>query len=261
MAAADDDGWPGGDTGFWRDYRNDPERLKRKADEKYGRLEEREAAKRQKLEETSAKRIKALEEEVAQLRERRPWSEAQLEDIRNRGFNNADFIEQLRDPASNDWLLHSGNVTYCRDRSMFTKYRAICNVTATAADGNTTLLVLGVGTVSLQVQRQFGQPRAHEVSFHNTLHIPSAKCNGISIPDLETAGFTLKNGRGDRITCIHTRTNAATFCANKSSFRNRVCLKGEGAGDDAPRHMTADTPISISADVAHMRRLAPLAFS
>lgn len=260
----DDDDWTARE--FWDAYKDHPDRLKRKAQEKYERFEEREAAKRRKLEETSARRIEALEEEVGLWKRLR--EEAQVENTRMRELyrnlerSHEELKENLQRGVSNDWLLHRGNIAFCRDRTMFDVYHPI-SATATAmlmdgGDGR-PVDVLGIGKVTIRAQRQHGQPSAPPRSFIGILHIPAAKCNGLPIPRFEMAGWRIKRGPGDRASVADIRTNSAVLCANSSSGRDKICLEGEGDGDGAPRHITCNTAISISADRAHISSLAPQA--
>lgn len=266
MASTNDDGADWTAREFWDAYKDDPDRLKRKAEEKYERLQEREAAKRRKLEETSARRIEVLETEVASWKRLR--AEAQedhlrmLELYRNLERSHKELKENLQRGVSNDWLLHKGNISFCRDRAMFDDYHPIsatANTMTLNGDEGRPVDVLGVGRITVHAQRQHGQSHAPPRCFAGVLHIPAANCNGFSIPRIETNGWRIKTGPGGRISVTDIRTNRAVFCANQSSGRMKICLEGEEDGDDAPRHITCNTAISISADRAYISSLAPKA--
>ncbi|GKZ34342.1 hypothetical protein AbraIFM66950_004572 [Aspergillus brasiliensis] len=74
------------------------------------------------------------------------------------------------------WLLlpaHS-NTHIAKNRSSFSSYRrAPCKIA--------NQRVLGVGTVQLRVQRAPDDPRTNTLVLHDVLHMPNAKCNGISV--------------------------------------------------------------------------------
>ncbi|PKY04329.1 hypothetical protein P168DRAFT_290413 [Aspergillus campestris IBT 28561] len=73
-----------------------------------------------------------------------------------------------------DWLLTGGNTHYARNRATFTTYRrAPCKIAHKR--------VLGIGTVELTVQRSPDDPRPHKLTLHDVLHMPSARCNGLSV--------------------------------------------------------------------------------
>lgn len=57
-------------------------------------------------------------------------------------------MEDMQSPASNDWLLHAGDVHFCRDRTMFSSYQSLYDIYAYKIDGS-KLRVLGKGTVNI----------------------------------------------------------------------------------------------------------------
>ncbi|PLN84481.1 hypothetical protein BDW42DRAFT_191567 [Aspergillus taichungensis] len=73
-----------------------------------------------------------------------------------------------------DWLLTGGNAHYARNRATFSTYRrAPCKISHKR--------VLGIGTVELTVQRSPSDPRPHKLVLHDVLHMPGARCNGLSV--------------------------------------------------------------------------------
>lgn len=73
-----------------------------------------------------------------------------------------------------DWLLTGGNAHYARNRAAFKTYRrAPCKISHKR--------VLGIGTVELTVQRSPNDPRPHKLVLHDVLHMPGARCNGLSV--------------------------------------------------------------------------------
>ncbi|PYI04967.1 hypothetical protein BO78DRAFT_371825 [Aspergillus sclerotiicarbonarius CBS 121057] len=75
-----------------------------------------------------------------------------------------------------DWLLlpTNSNTHIAKNRSSFSDYRrAPCKIA--------NQRVLGVGTVQLRVQRAPDDPRTNILVLHDVLHIPNARCNGISV--------------------------------------------------------------------------------
>ncbi|KAI2899503.1 hypothetical protein CBS76997_2368 [Aspergillus niger] len=74
------------------------------------------------------------------------------------------------------WLLlpPASNTHIAKNRSSFSSYRrAPCKIA--------NQRVLGVGTVQLRVQRAPDDPRTNTLVLHDVLHMPNAKCNGISV--------------------------------------------------------------------------------
>ncbi|RAH58677.1 hypothetical protein BO85DRAFT_448688 [Aspergillus piperis CBS 112811] len=74
------------------------------------------------------------------------------------------------------WLLlpRQSNTHIAKNRSSFSSYRrAPCKIA--------NQRVLGVGTVQLRVQRAPDDPRTNTLVLHDVLHMPNAKCNGISV--------------------------------------------------------------------------------
>ncbi|GAQ33405.1 hypothetical protein AtubIFM56815_003264 [Aspergillus tubingensis] len=74
------------------------------------------------------------------------------------------------------WLLlpRQSNTHIAKNRSSFSSYRrAPCKIA--------NQRVLGVGTVQLRVQRAPDDPRTNTLVLHDVLHMPNARCNGISV--------------------------------------------------------------------------------
>ncbi|GKZ24010.1 hypothetical protein AbraIFM66951_010263 [Aspergillus brasiliensis] len=74
------------------------------------------------------------------------------------------------------WLLlpAQSNTHIAKNRSSFSSYRrAPCKIA--------NQRVLGVGTVQLRVQRAPDDPRTNTLVLHDVLHMPNARCNGISV--------------------------------------------------------------------------------
>ena len=196
-------------------YRNDPERLERKQQEKRKRAGDR-------------------HEQGRENKIRRQESRRAL-------------------PASDDWLLHRGNVHFARDRSSFCDDYVPISATATSANNSQQLSVIGIGTVKLDVQRQLSQAKTSTISWFNVLHIPSARCNGISIPGMEAkCRFRQRKGYW---TFTNPSTNGAVMCGDDLSGRSRLFI-GYGSSElDETRHVTCNGNISISADYARMLEL------
>ncbi|RAK99115.1 uncharacterized protein BO80DRAFT_503642, partial [Aspergillus ibericus CBS 121593] len=75
-----------------------------------------------------------------------------------------------------DWLLlpTNSNTHIAKNRSSFSAYRrAPCKIA--------NQRVLGIGTVQLRVQRAPDDPRTNVLVLHDVLHMPGARCNGISV--------------------------------------------------------------------------------
>ncbi|KAL4886880.1 hypothetical protein BJY04DRAFT_212848 [Aspergillus karnatakaensis] len=93
--------------------------------------------------------------------------------------------EFYRDPPLRrcwDWVIVSGNCHYAKNRSSFKDYRGVGKHVSTGFPTASSLLVLGVGTVELQVAtgRLPGSP-ARPLVLENVLHIPDAVYNGFSM--------------------------------------------------------------------------------
>ncbi|RAH49068.1 uncharacterized protein BO95DRAFT_479707 [Aspergillus brunneoviolaceus CBS 621.78] len=75
-----------------------------------------------------------------------------------------------------DWLLlpASSNTHFAKNRASFETYRrAPCKIA--------NQRVLGVGTVQLRVRRAPNDPRTTTLVLRDVLHMPHARCNGISV--------------------------------------------------------------------------------
>ncbi|PWY95529.1 hypothetical protein BO94DRAFT_619949 [Aspergillus sclerotioniger CBS 115572] len=79
-------------------------------------------------------------------------------------------------PRCFDWVLlpTNSNTHIAKNRSSFITYRrAPCKIA--------NQRVLGIGTVQLRVQRAPDDPRTNTLVLHDVLHMPNARCNGISV--------------------------------------------------------------------------------
>jgi hypothetical protein len=73
-----------------------------------------------------------------------------------------------------DWIIGSGDTHYARDRESFATYRPL-------ETEMSSLKVLGVGTIVLEVFRSPLRDKYRELILHNVLHTPESLCNTFSI--------------------------------------------------------------------------------
>ncbi|KAK3723615.1 hypothetical protein LTR37_001496 [Vermiconidia calcicola] len=206
------------DSEFWKAYRDDPERKQRKAHQKRQREEEREE--------------QAKERKIQRLEDRKRTT-------------------------CHDWLLHEGNVHFCRSRKYFKTYEEYHpRVTVTYPDLG-RLRVHGIGIAQVGLKRQLGQDTGMDWNFHACLHIPDARCNGVSIHQLEGNGHTVKRRKDDLLTVYNKGDHASMFCGSVSSCRMRLYLAGEKQNSQGTaEHTVKEGTISISADIDGLRTLS-----
>ena len=244
-------GWQ--DPGFWQTYQNDPEVIYPKC---AGFNEKHDAHDKQMVEQIQ-RQVKAQEQEAErQAAEERAEQNAAAAVKRQRAAES----ELLQRPASNDWQLHNGNVSFCRSIDDFTEYHPI-KATAILGQGSTrtTISVHGIGTVSIPFKTQLGQSGGKPQGLTGVLHIPAARCNGLSIPRFEKMGWVLKRREDARFVVHEVDTNRSVLCGNDTSGRFRVCMAGERDDRRMARYVTFGQPISLYADGTEICRLAPFA--
>lgn len=203
-------------TDFWRSVRDYPERLERKAHEKRKMQEEK--------------------EDVARER-KMPKTEERL--VRK--------IEQPHPPCCNDWLCHDRNINFARNRSDFDIYTAL-DTTAIAAPDDRYVNVFGIGTVKFNVKRQLGQNNLIAFTLKLVLHIPEARCNGISLPLVKENGLDIKDRNDGYFTIRDTRNQGSVCCGSVTRGRRRIFIAGEEQETTTLPHVTYPGHISISAD-------------
>ncbi|KAK5129693.1 hypothetical protein LTR08_002962 [Meristemomyces frigidus] len=136
---------------------------------------------------------------------------------------------------------------FARNRADFETYMPL-DTTATAADGNREVQVFGIGTVKIAVKRQLYQHATLDFTLSDCLHIPAARCNGLSLSRMEDLHLTFTVRKDSYFTLLDPTSNASLWCGNNASGRDRMYLAGEKMDVNPPRHITCDSLISISAD-------------
>ncbi|KAI7547213.1 hypothetical protein KC331_g5153 [Hortaea werneckii] len=95
-----------------------------------------------------------------------------------------------------DWYLHSGNVHFARDRSAFTSYVPLDDITLSSMAFDQTPAAVGIGHVELQVKVSPQTNEIRTLQLRDVFHIPTAPCNGLS--DMEIGiehNLTVSYGR------------------------------------------------------------------
>lgn len=187
----------------------------------------------------------------------RPESEISLWERVRILENKANELDYMRQPVCNDWLFHRGNVSFARDRASFVgEYYPIGNGTAVLADGNRIVSVLGIGSVMLSCRSFSGMSSQQSVQ-PNILHIPAARCNGLSISHWQRNTGAFKALPNFRVVVYEKATKATLFSANDSSGQVRLCMLGESEDQEQPLHLLHDVDVRITADRARLALLAP----
>lgn len=169
----------------------------------------------------------------------------------------ADELDYMRQPVCSDWLFHTGNVSFARDRASFKEdYQPIDNGFAILEDGNRTVSVLGIGTVFVPYLPPSSGPLPEGAMHSCVLHIPAARCNGISIPRWESNGYAFKAVSNHRVIVYDKTSKATLFTANDSSEQVRLCMDGEFDEQAQLPHLLKDVEIKITADRAMLAQWA-----
>lgn len=236
---------------FWRDYKNDPEI--------------KESKRLQKLENAGQREIERGEKKIRDAEQSLKEGQRLVEEGR-RKLQSARY-QQLE--HCDDWLLHNGYMHFARNRELFSTYTRI-DTTVTlfeASEGqskefdNTELQVLGIGTVEVQVKGQLGQRSSHTHTFTDVLHVPAARCNGVSKWRMLSNGFVMNqhylNKSKTLWTFSFTRTsdNRVACCGSNTSGRDRILMAGEKEPATEPIHPTSGLPISIRSNETRIRQL------
>ncbi|XRM40010.1 hypothetical protein ABZX51_003334 [Aspergillus tubingensis] len=146
------------------------------------------------------------------------------------------------------WLLlpRQSNTHIAKNRSSFSSYRrAPCKIA--------NQRVLGVGTVQLRVQRAPDDPRTNTLVLHDVLHMPNARCNGISVAKYtgESEEETASEGgssAGERAVVEEVENGGVVKVKSEredgeglwfARGRNLLNEGGDGDGDDGLRVVLA----------------------
>lgn len=230
----DDDGIPSRD--FWKACAEDPDRLAHKEREKRQRAEDRE-------DERSFQKSQKLDPYVCCKRPAAfPWS--------------------FPVGGCHDWLLHNGNVHYTRRRDNLESFRPVAawaHITETSGNENSTKLrhvsVTGIGTLKLTVKRQLSHNATNELMLVDTLYVPDAPCNGISLALLKQDEHRLKQHKiksHERWHIRRTGSKAIICCGNSSSGHKRLQLPGEDDAHHGSGLISEEDSINIFADLPHI---------
>lgn len=143
-----------------------------------------------------------------------------------------------------DWILHSGNVHYARDRSIFSTYVSISAEAQTSVGSRFT--IAGMGTISIEVLREPDSTETMTLNLRNVLHLPNSKCNGFSLsrcaqafPNLvisfaNDAHRTLVDKASDKGICY-----GIPFAGlSKLALADTLVGDSPFAGDDSPKMMS-----------------------
>ncbi|KAB8261937.1 hypothetical protein BDV32DRAFT_147932 [Aspergillus pseudonomiae] len=147
-----------------------------------------------------------------------------------------------------DWIVTDGNCHYAKNRSTFRSYRRAPGKIAGSR-------VLGVGSVELRVRRRSGDGAINTLVLDNVLHMPNARCNGLSLPKYrETHPLAGVDGEGDHVEARSDDGSEPEWYAERYHGLPRVVLAGEPQGES---HLSDDghNMLSVMASNEEMEKL------
>ncbi|KNG87515.1 hypothetical protein ANOM_003811 [Aspergillus nomiae NRRL 13137] len=147
-----------------------------------------------------------------------------------------------------DWIVTDGNCHYAKNRSTFRSYRRAPGKIAGSR-------VLGVGSVELRVRRRSGDGEINTLVLDNVLHMPNARCNGLSLPKYrETHPLAGVDGEGDHVEARSDDGSEPEWYAERYHGLPRVVLAGEPQGES---HLSDDghNMLSVMASNEEMEKL------
>ncbi|KAA8648556.1 hypothetical protein EYZ11_001103 [Aspergillus tanneri] len=124
-----------------------------------------------------------------------------------------------------DWIIVGGNCHYAKNRTAFRSYRR-----APGKIGGSK--VLGVGTVELKVRRTSNDERSSTLVLTDVLHMPNARCNGLSISKYREAnplsGVEMEKEHFQATSHID---GEPLWCADEFCGMSKVALAGNPKGE------------------------------
>ncbi|KAF5860743.1 hypothetical protein ETB97_001184 [Aspergillus alliaceus] len=121
--------------------------------------------------------------------------------------------------------LTNGNCHYAKNRSTFRSYRRAPGKVAGSR-------VLGVGSVELRVRRRSGDNQTNTLVLDNVLHMPNARCNGLSLPKYREAHpLSGIGGEGEHFEARSDDGSEPEWYAEGYCGLSRVVLAGEPQGE------------------------------
>ncbi|PLB55205.1 hypothetical protein P170DRAFT_432738 [Aspergillus steynii IBT 23096] len=123
-----------------------------------------------------------------------------------------------------DWIVVGGNCHYAKNRASFRTYRRAPG----KIGGNK---VLGVGTVELQVRRGSGDERTNTLVLQDVLHLPNARCNGLSVSKYREANpLSAVETEKEHFQATSDVDGEPLWCADEYCGLSRVVLAGSPKG-------------------------------
>jgi hypothetical protein len=156
--------------------------------------------------------------------------------------------------TKNDWLIHDGDMNYCRRRGLFQSYNELRGVRIFQETFG-WVTVAGIGDVRLRVQRSPGKDTTYVTALQDCLHIPEADCNGISMVRMSQSGrgyIDQLPGRRIKNSFLIGRAmwSKNTICGSDASGCRRLHLPGECQTSSAARpHPLAGKNIDVSVEL------------
>jgi hypothetical protein len=158
-------------------------------------------------------------------------------------------------PASSnrcwDWIIVGGNCHYAKNRASFRSYRRAPG----KIGGNK---VLGVGTVELQVRRRepAGDERINTLILQDVLHLPNARCNGLSLEKYRRANplSVVVETEKEHFQATSDVDGEALWCADEYCGLSRVVLAGRPKGQSYLRAGQVYT-LSVIASEGELEKL------
>ncbi|KAI9043317.1 uncharacterized protein KD926_003847 [Aspergillus affinis] len=157
-------------------------------------------------------------------------------------------------PSSNrcwDWIIVGGNSHYAKNRASFRSYRRAPG----KIGGNK---VLGVGTVELQVRRResAGDEHTHTLVLQDVLHMPKARCNGLSLEKYRRANplSVVVETEKEHFQATSDVDSEPLWCADEYCGLSRVVLAGRPSGQSYLRSGQVYT-LSVIASEGELERL------
>ncbi|KAE8353145.1 hypothetical protein BDV28DRAFT_113124 [Aspergillus coremiiformis] len=124
-----------------------------------------------------------------------------------------------------DWIVTGGNCHYAKNRSTFRSYRR-----APGKIGGSR--VLGVGSVELRVRRPSDDDQTNTLVLENVLHMPNARCNGLSLSKYREAHpLSGVDSEGEHLEARSDDGSEPEWYAEGYHGLSRVVLAGEPQGE------------------------------
>ncbi|KAE8147862.1 hypothetical protein BDV25DRAFT_142340 [Aspergillus avenaceus] len=147
-----------------------------------------------------------------------------------------------------DWIVTGGNCHYAKNRATFRSYRR-----APGKIGGSR--VLGVGSVELRVRRGSEDERTNTLVLNDVLHMPNARCNGLSLPKYQDANpLSGVDDEGEHFQAKSEDGSEPLWYTEEFRGLSRVVLAGQPQGESVLKDSENCTP-SVTASDEELEKL------